>query len=337
MRVGLALPHYGFSFPDGRPLGWDGLLDAAQRAERLGFDSGWVSDHFFLDLARYGGSGEPAGSVEPFTAVAALAARTERIRLGTLVACAPFRHPAHVAKMATSLDLASGGRFELGLGAGWYEREFDAFGFSFGTAGGRFAVLEESVAAVASLFHEGPVDFAGDHVRFSGAFNHPMPSTPGGPPIWVGGKGGRRLLRLVARHAAGWNVVWKATPAWHAERVAALRRACEDAGRDPATVRLSVGLYTLVGEHESDVERRYRALQAWAPGGALDGTTLEEFSRDTLTGTVEQCLDRLRAFAETGVEEFVACVAPVPFAVYDWEGVDLVAERLLPEAHALAA
>jgi len=114
MRVGLALPHYDFSFPDHRPVTWEGLLDAALRAERLGFDSVWISDHFFLDLERYGGSSGPLGSLEPFTALAALAVRTERVRLGTLVACAPFRHPAIVAKMATAIDLASGGRFDLG-------------------------------------------------------------------------------------------------------------------------------------------------------------------------------------------------------------------------------
>ena len=91
MRIGLALPHYDFSFPDGRPVTWERLLAAAQRAEALGFDSGWISDHFFLDTSRYGGTAEPAGSVEPFTAIAALAARTKRLRLGTLVACAPFR------------------------------------------------------------------------------------------------------------------------------------------------------------------------------------------------------------------------------------------------------
>src|SRR5438034_103453 len=117
MRVGIALPHYDFSFPDGEPLSWERFLDAALRAEALGFDSLWISDHLFLDLARYGGPDEELGSLEPFTTLAALAALTERVRLGTLVACAPFRHPAHVAKMATTIDLTSGGRFDLGLGA----------------------------------------------------------------------------------------------------------------------------------------------------------------------------------------------------------------------------
>jgi probable F420-dependent oxidoreductase len=338
MRIGLALPHYDFSFPDGRPLTWDRLLAAALRAEALGFDSGWISDHFFLDTARYGGTDEPAGSLEPFVALGALVARTRKLRLGTLVACAPFRHPAHVAKMSTAIDIASGGRFDLGLGAGWYEREFDGFGYDFGSVGDRFAVLEENVAAVAALFGgEEPVDYAGAHVRFSRAYNHPRPATAGGPPIWIGGKGGPRLLRLVARHASGWNVVWKATPEWHAERAAALRRTAEQEGRDPSTVRLSVGLYTLVGDDEKDLAERYERLRAWTPGGALDGVPLDEFARDTLVGTVEQCLERIRAFARNGVEEIVVCPASLPFAVHDWSTVDLIGEKLIPEAHRVEA
>jgi alkanesulfonate monooxygenase SsuD/methylene tetrahydromethanopterin reductase-like flavin-dependent oxidoreductase (luciferase family) len=142
---------------------------------------------------------------------------------------------------------------------------------------------------------------------------------------------------LVARHAGGWNVVWKATPEWHAERAAALRRAAERGGRDPATVRLSVGLYALVGEDEKDLADRYERLRAWAPGGALDGVPLEEFARDTLTGTVEQCLERIHAFARNGVEEIVVGAACVPFAVHDWSTVDLMGERLIPEAHRVEA
>jgi probable F420-dependent oxidoreductase len=338
MRIGLALPHYDFSFPDGGPVTWERLLDSAQRAEALGFDSGWISDHFFLDTSRYGGTDEPMGSIEPFTAIAALAARTEKLRLGTLVACAPFRHPAHVAKAATALDLASGGRFDLGLGAGWYQREFDGFGYRFGSVGERFSILEEHTAAIAALFAgDEPVDVDTPHVRFQRAYNHPRPATPGGPPIWIGGKGGPRLLRLIARHASGWNVVWKVTPGWHAERAAALRHAAEAEGRDPASVRLSVGLYALVGDDEKDVAQRYERLRAWAPGGSLDDVPLEEFAKDTLVGTVEQCLERLGAFARHGVEEVILSPSCLPFAVHDWSSVDLIGERLIPEAHRVEA
>src|SRR5262245_54590847 len=194
MRVGLALPHYDYSFPDGKPLSWGRLLKAALRAEALGFDSVWISDHFFLDLGRYGGPDHPQGTVEPFTALAALAAQTERVRLGTLVACASFRHPAHVAKMATTIDLLSGGRFDLGIGAGWYQPEFEPFGYSYPDTGERFAVLEESVAIIAGLFGgDGPVDHAGKRFRLHGAYNRPHPTSAGGPPLWIGGKGGDRL------------------------------------------------------------------------------------------------------------------------------------------------
>jgi probable F420-dependent oxidoreductase len=336
VRIGLALPHYDFSFPGGEALSWSALSDAAVRAEELGFDSAWISDHFFLDMARYGGSDKPLGSVEPFTALAALATTTTRIRLGTLVACAPFRHPGLVAKMATVIDLLSGGRFELGLGAGWYEREFAAFGVPFGPVGERFGLLEETVEAVAALLAGGPVDLDGRFVRLSGAFNRPSPVRPGGPPIWVGGKGGERLLRLVARRAHGWNVVWRMEPGAYAERIEALKRISAEAGRDATTVHRSVGLYTLVGEDRADVGRRFRVRQERAPGGFLDGVTPEEYARDTLSGTVDEVLDRLGAFARLGVEEVVVSASALPFAVDDWSMVELVAEALVPAARELA-
>src|SRR5438067_13630980 len=109
MRFGLALPHYDFSMPDGGPVTFEHVAEAARDAERLGFDSVWISDHFFLSLARYGGDDEPRGSLEPMTTLAGLAAVTEHVRLGTLVACAPFRHPGVLVKQATAVDLLSGG------------------------------------------------------------------------------------------------------------------------------------------------------------------------------------------------------------------------------------
>ena len=336
MRIGLALPHYELSFPGGAPLTWENLADAAKRAEALGFDSVWISDHFFLDLSRYGGPpGTLEGSVEPFTALAALAAVTERIRLGTLVACAPFRHPAHVAKMSTAIDLVSGGRFDLGLGAGWYEQEFTAFGFPFGSTGERFGYLEESVEVIAALFGEGPVDHEGRHFHLQGARNRPGPAQEGGPPIWVGGKGGDRQLRLVARHASGWNSVWRWTPADYGARVSRLRELCEVEGRDPASVRASVGTYALVGRDREDLGRRYEGFRRAMPGGALDAVPVEEFAAGAVVGTPERCLETLAAFAEAGAEEFIAGCGPLPFAVADWSDVEAMAEALIPGAHGL--
>jgi probable F420-dependent oxidoreductase len=335
MRIGLALPHYDYSFPDGRPLTWPRLLESAVRAEQLGYDSVWISDHFFADIGRYGGPKGPLGTVEPFTTLAALAAATERIHLGTLVACTSFRHPAHIAKMSTTIDLLSGGRFELGLGAGWFQGEFDSFGFDFATTGERFSVLEESVQVVEGLFGKGPFDFEGRHFQLSGAYNHPAPAREGGPPIWVGGKGGDRLLRLTARHGSGWNTVWRWSWQEYAERVGALRRIAETEGRDPATVGLSLGLYTLLGEDEADLAARFEALRRWTPGGGIDGVSLDAYASDTLTGTPEQVLEQLAGFSSLGVEEFIVSAASLPFAVYDWSMLEMIADMVIPKAREL--
>ncbi len=140
MRFGLSLPHYGFSLPGGGPITFEAMSEWAVRAERLGFDSIWVSDHFFYSFARYGADPTPIAAVEPLTAIAGLATVTDRIRMGTLVLGAPFRHPSILAKMATTIDGISGGRLDLGVGAGWLREEFDAFGFDYGTVGERFDV-----------------------------------------------------------------------------------------------------------------------------------------------------------------------------------------------------
>lgn len=333
MRIGLALPHYDFSSPDGAPVTWDRLAAAARRAEDLGFDSVWVSDHFFLSLARYGGPDRPYGAAEPLTSLAALATVTERVRLGTLVASTGFRHPATLAKSATTIDLLSGGRLDLGLGAGWYEDEYRAFGYDFGTTGERFEILEETLEVLDHLFRDGPASFDGKHFRLDDAYNRPSPAQRPHPPLWVGGKGGPRLRRLMARLADGWNTVWAWTPEDYGERVRALGQACEEAGRD--MIRRSVGLYTLVGEDEADLAARWKAWQAWTPGGALDGVRLEDWRRDKLAGTPQQVLERLAAFAEHGVEETIVGAGPLPFVVADDRMLDLLAEAILPAARGL--
>jgi alkanesulfonate monooxygenase SsuD/methylene tetrahydromethanopterin reductase-like flavin-dependent oxidoreductase (luciferase family) len=172
MRVGLTLPHYDYSLPEVSPITFEAVADEAVRAERLGFDSVWVSDHFFASLDRYGGGDERHGALEPLTTLGGLAVRTERIRLGTLVLSAAFRHPAVLAKSATAVDRLSGGRLELGLGAGWYEPEFEAFGYPFGSVGERFDLLEETLAYVGALFDGEPASFEGKRFRLQEAFNH---------------------------------------------------------------------------------------------------------------------------------------------------------------------
>lgn len=335
MRFGLALPHYDFSLPTGEPISFARMVQFARLADRVGFDSVWVSDHFFYSLARYGGPSDLQGSLEPLTALAGLAPLTERVRLGTLVLGAPFRHPAILAKSVTAIDQLSGGRFDLGIGAGWYEDEFRAFGYQFGSVGERFGILEETVEVLDLLLPGGPVSFEGRHVTLRDAYNHPLPVQRPRPPIWIGAKGGDRALRLAARHADGWNTVWRWTPEDYGKKVRRAREICEEEGRDPATLRLSIGLYTLLGENPHDLVARFRAMQRWMPGGALDGELLDAFMVDTLTGTPEQVLERLAAFAALGVEEVVVSPAALPFAVPDPTILELFAETVIPKAREL--
>ena len=332
MRVGLALPHYDYSLGSGRPLSFEAVASEAVRAERLGFDSVWVSDHFFASLERLGGGAERYGSLEPTATLGALAGMTSRVRLGTLVLSAGFRHPALVAKAASAIDRLSGGRLELGLGAGWFADEFEGFGYPFGSVGERFELLEETVGYLAALFDGEPASFRGTRFRMRDAYNHPRPLQEP-PPLLLGGKGGPRLLRLAGRFADGWNTVWRWTPEAYAPRAAAALDACERSGRDPARFRLSLGLFTVVGQDEADVARRYERIRERLPNGVA--TPLDELRVDGLVGSPDRVLERLGRFATLGVSELVVCPAPVWFAMPDPSMLDVFAEAVLPAAREL--
>lgn len=328
MRVGLALPHYDFSLPGVRPVRFGPVAEQAQRAERLGFDSVWVSDHFFGSLDRYGGDATRYGALEPLTTLAALAPLTERVRLGTLVLSAGFRHPAIVAKAITAIDGYSDGRVELGIGAGWFGDEYDANGLPFGTVGERFTLLEENLRYLAALFDGEPANLRSDRFELRGAYDHPRPVQEPRPPIVVGGKGGARMLSIASRLADGWNAAWRWTPGRYGERAAAARAACERAGRDPASFRLSLGLFSVVGEDERDLEQRYEAIAGTLPPGVGAATSLETLREEGLVGTPETIVERASAFAALGVSELIVGPAPVWFAMPDPSMLDLVASAL---------
>ena len=327
MRFGLSLPHYGFSLPSGEispadAIGW------ATKAEALGFDSVWISDHFFYSYSRYGVSEHAyLGSLEPLTTLAAVAAATERVRLGSLVLCTSFRHPALLAKAAVSLDLLSGGRFDLGVGAGWLAEEYEAFGYPFGTVGERFAVLEDTLVVLRALFEGASVSHDGPSATLREAVLLPAPERR--PPTWLGGKGGPRLLGLAARHADGWNTVWRWSPDAYREKVEDVRRACEAEGRDPASFRLSVGLHSLIGEDEAASRAAFERGRAAAPGNAMTGDDHESWLANTLSGTPDQVLERVGVFEDLGVEEIVVAPWVLPFAIHEPEQVELFAERVI--------
>ena len=171
MRFGLALPQYDYSVVDERPLAWSTVRDTARDAERLGFDSVWLSDHLFLDIAKYGGSDRPEAAFEPIVTLAALARELHHIRLGTLVFCEALRPASVLAKALATLDRISGGRIDVGVGAGWYEPEYAAIGMEFPPPGVRLARMREAVDILTAMLGEdgGPVVYDGRFHRADGA------------------------------------------------------------------------------------------------------------------------------------------------------------------------
>jgi len=329
MKVGVALPHYDLLYPDGRNADLDETIAWARRVEELGFDSVWVSDHFFFDLSRYGGPPRRVHALEPITTLSSIAVETQRVRLGTLVLCEAFRLPPLLAKMATTLDVISGGRLELGLGAGWNEEEYREKGFTFPPVAERIARLRETVDIVGGMLASDRFSYDGRYYRVEDAPNDPRPVQQPRPPVWIGGKGGPKILRMVAEAADGWNTVWRWTPEAYAERAAALDAACGRVGRDPATVRRSLGLFTVVGSDERDVRASWGRVGERSPFDA-SGFSMEDYARDALVGTTAQVIERIKAFESLGVEHLVCTFGLVPFSIADPDQLERFARDVLP-------
>ncbi|HEY6697036.1 MAG TPA: LLM class flavin-dependent oxidoreductase [Acidimicrobiales bacterium] len=237
-----------------------------RRAEDAGFDAITVWDHLYSsDLSTY-------ECHEAVAMHAALACATTRVRCGCLVYCVGYRHPGVLAKAAATIDHLSGGRAELGLGAGWAEAEYVAYGFRFAPVGERLDLLDEAAGAIRSLLHDGKADSAGAHVRLRDARLEPRPLQPQ-LPIWIGGTGERRTARIVARHGDGWNVPFVA-----ADVLARKRRALDDhcaaADRDPGEVRLGVNV--VFCDDEASLAAQFGPRAEAVRPGALVGTSVDE-------------------------------------------------------------
>ena len=218
----------------GEILDWNQIEGFARQAEATGYDSVWICDHLFHRF-----EGKPTvGFHECWTILSALAAVTKRVELGTAVLCSGFRNPALLAKMATTLDTISNGRFILGIGAGWHEEEFDAFGFPFDHRVSRF---EEEIQIIRTLLHDGEATFHGTWHHAERCEIVPGGVRPGGPPILVGAFG-PRMMRLTARYADQWTIDWLGPEERVREQVGRIHEACEAEGRDPDTLALTGGV-----------------------------------------------------------------------------------------------
>jgi F420-dependent oxidoreductase-like protein len=281
---------------------WDQWRALATTAEAAGFEALLRSDHY-MGLGGQGGW----GSLDAWTTLGAMAAVTSRIRLGTLVSPATFRHPSVLAKAAATVDQISGGRVEVGLGAGWHQREHAAHGFPFPPTRERFDVLAEQLEIVRRSWEPEPFTFEGRHYALTDADPHPKP-VQARVPLIMGGNARPRASALAARWADEYNTIY-ATPDECRERRANIAAACEEAGREPLPFSLMTGV--LVGADRAELEARARRQ---APSDAF------------ISGTPDEAIARLKLFEEAGVERIM-----LQHLLHDdLEMVELIGREIIP-------
>lgn len=294
---------------------WAHTIEIATLTEELGYHHLWVYDHVETVPRR-----EPTHVFEAFTTLAALAQHTERVRLGQMVTCAAYRNAGLLAKEAACVDVFSGGRLILGLGAGWYEREYQAYGFEFPPPRERLRILDETVQVVKRLWSEETVSFEGKHLHFDGAFCDPKPLQQL-PEVWIGGGGEQVTLRIAARHADKTN--WQVGLDGFVHKSEVLARHCDEVGRDFSTITRTHAPDCRLFDDERDFD-------AWlhSPGGGplRAGGDLDAYARDHLVGTVEQVAEKCRAFVDAGCREFVLWFRDYPSS----ESLERFAREVVP-------
>ncbi|MEK6711822.1 MAG: LLM class flavin-dependent oxidoreductase [Nitrospinota bacterium] len=290
---------------------YESMRDVAREAEGAGFHSLWLCDHFFTlpsgskrreqireipsraEAARESASPPTQPLLEVWTTLSALSRDTERIRLGPCVLAVGYRNPALLAKMAATLDVISGGRLEMGIGAGWIEAEYKAYGYEFPRPPARIAQMEEAVQIMKRMWTEPEPTFTGAHYRIERAYCDPLPLQKPHPPIWIGGEG-PKVLGVAARHADGFNArYWP--PERFAERAGELAAACREAGRDPAALRSSVMLLLIPERDPAQAEAERRNFPATPDSGVV-------------AGRPEACIERLRAYLRAGVRRILVSI-----------------------------
>lgn len=299
---------------------WDEWVALARASEEHGLEGLFRSDHYASVMA-----GQVRGGLDAWATLAALAPLTDRIRLGTMVSPVTFRHPSELAKAVVTADHASGGRVELGLGAGWNEHEHRSYGFAFHDLSTRLELLAEQLEIVHRQWTEDEFDFEGAHYRLEGCRALPKPLQRPRPPLIVGGSAKRGTADPAARFADEYNTTF-ASPEECLERRRLLDAACERAGRDPATLRLSLMTTCVVGSDEAEVRERVRALLAATGRSELDPDEFVESRRErAVLGTVEQAAERLRALEDAGVERiFLQHLVPGDAGMVELIGRELV-------------
>jgi len=284
-------------------------------ADEQGFDWCSVWDHLY-SVSDLNDPAKP--SFEAIAAMAALASETRRVRVGSLVFCVAFRNVGLLAKAAVTIDHLSGGRCELGLGSGWNEMEARAWGIPWGSVRERLDLLEETAIVLRRLFDGERVTFAGRHVRLTDALCLPRPvQTRLG--LWIAGQGPQRMLRIVARHADGWNVPFLA-PEVFADRMRTLDEWCDRERRDPRAIARTVNLGLALGADRAAVARQEENLRL------MFGPMVDLVRPGILVGTPAEVIERLQAYAAAGAERVVLAFR----APFDFEGLGLFVREVMP-------
>ncbi len=302
-------------------IGWTEWRRIVERTEALGFESLWRSDHFFSF------SPEGAGrldALEAFASFVYTAQHSRRIRFGPLVLSMTFRHPGMVARMAGAVDQLSGGRFILGLGAGWNVREHEAFGIALPPPRPRIEMLEDGVSVIKALFGSEPASYEGRHFRLKDAHLNPKPAqTP--LPILIGGSGEKRTLRVVARHADEWNTSVMELEIY-ARKVAALEAHCAQEGRDPKTIARSLMGGYIIATSEAELERTRETAIERMPPQFRPPPGAPRRPRGMLAGTPSQIVEQIQEWESRGVSRIMLQHHAEP----DYEELALVAQEVLP-------
>jgi len=302
---------------------WTAMLDIARAADAGPFESVWVYDHFHTvpvvtDEATH----------EAWTLMAALGAATTRVRLGQMCTCMGYRNPAYLAKAAATVDVISGGRAEMGIGAGWYEHEWRAYGYGFPSAGDRIGQLDEGVQIMRQLWTTGTATLHGKHYQVDGAVCRPLPLQEGGVPLWIAGGGEKKTLRIAAQYAAYTN--FDGRPEVFASKSAILESHCREVGTDYGAIVRSANYNVVIGSTQQEVADRLAWLRShlekYVSAERADGE-VRNVSASPLVGTAEQVAERLTALRDLGM---TYAITYFPEVAYDRSGLTLFAEKVIP-------
>ncbi|HEY1486465.1 MAG TPA: LLM class F420-dependent oxidoreductase [Micromonosporaceae bacterium] len=325
MRFGLFVPQGWRLDLAGVPTAqhWATMRDLAQAADSGPWESIWVYDHFHTVP-------KPTDEVtyEAWSLVAAFAASTERVRLGQMCTCMGYRNPAYLAKVAATIDVVSNGRVEMGIGGGWYEHEWRAYGYGFPGAGDRLAMLDEGVQIMRQLWTDGTATLDGKHYQVDGAIGRPLAVQDGGIPLWIAGGGEKKTLRIAAKYAQYTN--FDATPDVFTHKSEILAQHCKDVGTDFDAIVRSGNFNVIIGETSKDVADKLAWVrehyQPLLPAETVESTA-NQFASGPLVGTPEQIIEVLTAAEARGMTYTIGYFLD---AAYDRSSIDLFARTVIP-------